>query len=99
MMEVDEEVGGVKAVSVHVSGTVQGVYYRASAQLEGQRLGVAGWVRNLSDGSVALRVQGDPAAVDAMLTWCREGPPAARVSRLEVSDAEPDEAMRRFEVR
>jgi acylphosphatase len=56
-------------------------------------------VRNRSDGSVALRLQGDPAAVDAMLAWCREGPPAARVSRVEVADAEPDDTMSGFGVR
>jgi acylphosphatase len=67
--------------------------------MEGERLGLRGWVRNRSDGSVALRLQGDPAAVDAMLAWCREGPPAARVSRVEVADAEPDDTMSGFGVR
>jgi protein-L-isoaspartate(D-aspartate) O-methyltransferase len=89
----------MKTVGVSVHGRVQGVYYRASAQMEGERLGLRGWVRNRSDGSVALRLQGDPAAVDAMLAWCREGPPAARVSRVEVSDATPDDGLTGFEVR
>jgi protein-L-isoaspartate(D-aspartate) O-methyltransferase len=89
----------MKAVAVRVSGTVQGVYYRASARHEGERLGLRGWVRNESDGSVALHVQGDPAVVDALLGWCRVGPPAARVSRVEVGDAEPDESLLGFEVR
>lgn len=89
----------MKAVAVRVSGTVQGVYYRASACREGERLGLRGWVRNVSDGVVALHLQGDPAVVDAMLGWCRVGPPAARVSRVEVGDAEPDESLSGFEVR
>ena len=89
----------MKAVAVHVSGTVQGVYYRASARREGERLGLRGWVTNASDGSVALHLQGEPAVVDAMLDWCRVGPPAARVSRVEVVDAEPDKALSGFEVR
>ena len=95
----EEEVAVMKAVAVRVSGTVQGVYYRASACREGERLGLRGWVRNVSDGSVALHLQGDPAVVDAMLGWCRVGPPAARVSRVEVGDAEPDESLSGFEVR
>jgi len=93
------EEGAMKTVSVSVHGRVQGVYYRASARMEGERLGLHGWVRNRSDGSVALRLQGDPAAVDAMLAWCREGPPAARVNRVEVADAASDETLTGFEVR
>ena len=89
----------MKTVAVRVSGMVQGVYFRASAQHEGERLGLRGWVRNVSDGSVALHLQGDPAVVDAMLGWCRVGPPGARVSRVEVGDAEPDESLSGFEVR
>ena len=56
-------------------------------------------MHNEADGSVSLRLQGDPAAVDAMLDWCRSGPPAARVSRVEVTDVEPDGSLDRFEVR
>jgi len=89
----------MKSVEVKVSGTVQGVYYRASARREGALRGLRGWVRNLSDGSVELRLQGRAEAVDAMLEWCREGPPAARVSRLTVRDAPADETLDRFEVR
>jgi len=84
---------------VRVTGVVQGVYYRAGAQREGMRLGLDGWVRNMSDGSVAQRLQGDPAVVAAMLDWCRVGPPAAQVSRVEVSDASPEETLTGFEVR
>lgn len=90
---------GMKSVHVRVSGVVQGVYYRSSARREGALRGLRGWVRNESDGSVALHLQGDPAAVDAMLDWCRVGPPAARVSRLTVSDASADETLHDFEVR
>lgn len=89
----------MKAVDVNVHGTVQGVYYRAAARAEGARLGLRGWVRNVSDGTVALHLQGDPGAVDVMLGWCRAGPPAARVAWVDVSDAAPDATMSDFEVR
>ncbi len=93
------EEAGMKSVDVTVSGVVQGVYYRASARREGALRGLRGWVRNQSDGSVALHLQGDADAVDAMLDWCRVGPPAARVSRLTVADAPADETLHDFEVR
>jgi protein-L-isoaspartate(D-aspartate) O-methyltransferase len=95
----EEEVSVTKSVAVRVSGRVQGVYYRASARHEGERLGLRGWVRNTDDGGVALHLQGDPAVVDAMLGWCRLGPPAARVSRVEVGTAVLDESLSGFEVR
>ncbi len=92
------EEAGMKAVDARVYGRVHGVYFRATARAEGERLGLRGWVRNVDDGTVALRLQGDPAAVDAMLDWCSVGPPAARVGRVEVSDAVPDSALTSFEV-
>lgn len=89
----------MKAVQALVHGRVQGVYYRATARVEAERLGLRGWVKNMRDGSVGLHLQGDPAAVDAMLDWCSVGPLAARVSRVEVSDAAPDDSLGGFEVR
>ena len=95
----DEGAPAVKTVSVRVSGMVQGVYYRASAAREGERFGLDGWVRNQPDGSVALLLQGAIDTVDAMLAWCRVGPPAARVDRVQVADAQTDDSLRGFEVR
>ena len=95
----DEEGPQMKSVSVRVSGRVQGVYYRASAAREGERLRLSGWVRNERDGSVSLRAQGPEEAVDALLAWCRVGPPAAHVDRVEVEDVPADETLQGFEVR
>jgi acylphosphatase len=77
-----------QAVDVNVTGMVQGVFFRAEAQQEAHRLGVAGWVRNQPDGSVAAHFEGEPGAVDAMVAWCREGPRRARVEGVDVQDAE-----------
>ena len=82
-----------QAVDVTVTGLVQGVFFRAEAQQEASRLGVAGWVRNEPDGSVAARFEGEPDAVDAMVAWCREGPRRARVERVDVRSAEPSGAQ------
>ncbi|MCO5107070.1 MAG: acylphosphatase [Burkholderiaceae bacterium] len=69
-----------------IHGLVQGVGFRAALAREARRRGLAGWVRNRSDGTVEAVVAGDPAAVDEMTRWAARGPPAARVTRV---DAEP----------
>ena len=78
----------MKAVTVKVTGRVQGVSFRWYAVQEAERLGVAGWVRNEPDGSVAAHVEGDDAAVDAMMAWCRRGPSYASVRDVAVTDAQ-----------
>ena len=88
----------VKRVRVLVKGRVQGVWYRGSMQKQADRLGVAGWVRNLPDGNVEGVIEGAPAAVDELVAWCADGPPAARVHDVQVSD-EPPEGLQGFEVR
>lgn len=69
-----------------ITGKVQGVWYRDSMRIEAERLGVAGWVRNRRDGAVEAMVQGDAAAVAAIIDWARRGPPAAQVAGVEVSE-------------
>ncbi|HEY2191224.1 MAG TPA: acylphosphatase [Actinomycetospora sp.] len=81
-----------------VHGTVQGVFYRASAEQEAQRLGVAGWVRNLPDGSVELLVEGEDAAVEQMIDWAGRGPSRAEVTGVDVEDR-PEEGLTGFEQR
>jgi acylphosphatase len=72
------------AVDVTVTGRVQGVSFRYYAEREAARLGVTGWVRNEPDGSVAGHFEGTADAVDALVEWCRQGPPMARVERVDV---------------
>ena len=81
-----------------VDGYVQGVFFRDSCQREAARVGVAGWVRNRNDGAVEAVFEGAPDAVDAMVRWCRAGPPRARVDRVRVIDEEP-EGLTRFTVK
>lgn len=69
-----------------IEGRVQGVWYRESMRLEAERLGVAGWVRNRRDGSVEAMLQGSETAVEALIRWAWQGPPAARVDALQVSE-------------
>lgn len=66
-----------------ITGRVQGVFFRASAREEVQRLGVSGYARNLADGSVEVVACGEAEAVDSLCRWLRQGPPQARVDRCE----------------
>jgi acylphosphatase len=75
---------------VVVHGQVQGVFYRDSCRKEARRLGVAGFVRNLEDGTVEAVFEGDPYAVGAMLEWAQTGPVRAQVGRVEVTEEEPE---------
>jgi len=68
---------------------VQGVGFRAEAARAARARGVAGWIRNRSDGAVEAVLEGELAAVDSMLRWLSEGPPGAVVSALEVREEEP----------
>ncbi|PHK94710.1 acylphosphatase [Pseudoroseomonas rhizosphaerae] len=77
------------AKRVRISGRVQGVGYREWMVREATRLGVLGWVRNRSDGSVEALVAGDAAAVASLLAACRAGPPLARVEQITEEFADP----------
>lgn len=68
---------------------MQGVGYRDWARRRGEKLGLSGWVRNRTDGTVEALLHGANASVDAMLAACRKGPPLARVDDIAVTSAEP----------
>ncbi|BDG04352.1 acylphosphatase [Anaeromyxobacter oryzae] len=68
-----------------VSGLVQGVAFRAATVDEARRLRLHGWVKNLADGRVEAEAEGERAAVEALVAWCRRGPPAAQVDDVTVT--------------
>jgi acylphosphatase len=74
---------------VIVSGRVQGVFYRDTCRNVAQGLGVRGWVRNRSDGTVEIVAEGPRERVDQFLDWCRHGPPRAVVTGLRIADEVP----------
>jgi acylphosphatase len=75
---------------VHVSGNVQGVYFRATTRDEARERGVGGWVRNLDDGRVEAVFEGPEEDVEAMVEFCHEGSEAARVEAVDVTHEEPE---------
>lgn len=74
---------------IRVHGRVQGVSFRMTARDQARRLGINGIARNEADGTVAIEAEGKPAALDAFVAWCEQGPPAATVERVEVTSGEP----------
>ena len=89
----------MKRVHLLISGRVQGDWYRASTQQQAQQLGLGGWVRNLHDGRVEAVAEGLRVALDSLVGWAHDGPPAARVDQVTVSWSEPSGAFEGFEVR
>jgi DNA ligase D-like protein (predicted 3'-phosphoesterase) len=92
---VSEVKKGVRAV---VRGKVQGVFFRDSYVSGAHELGVLGWVRNADDGTVQVHAEGPEAAVDQLVDFLEEGPPAARVETVEVEPAKV-EGHEQFAVR
>ena len=86
----------IKTLRLTIHGRVQGVFFRDSMRREAQRLGVAGWVRNRSDGAVEATVHGESADVDAIVRWAHQGPEFAQVERVEIEPA--DGSYTNFEV-
>jgi acylphosphatase len=79
-------------------GRVQGVFFRDTTRREARSAGVAGWIRNRSDGAVEAVFEGDEPAVDRVVQFVRRGPGRAEVEDLEVIEEEP-EGLDGFEVR
>jgi acylphosphatase len=92
---MSEELVGRRAV---VRGRVQGVFFRDSVRERARVHGVAGWIRNRSDGAVEAVLEGRPDAVERVVRFLHTGPPRARVESVDVSD-EPPEGLSGFEVR
>lgn len=72
-----------------VSGRVQGVFFRDECRRRAASEGVSGWIANRADGRVEAWFEGAPAAVDAMVAWCRQGPRRASVENIEVAPETP----------
>lgn len=88
----------MKHLSITVRGTVQGVYFRATAKAVADQLGVKGYALNMPDGSVAIEAEGDAFALESFLEFCAEGPDRAEVEEV-TSEEQPMVGYTNFEVR
>jgi acylphosphatase len=71
-----------------VKGKVQGVFYRQNTLEKAKQLGLKGFVRNEPDGDVYIEAEGSVELLDALVSWCREGPPRAQVEQVDVREGE-----------
>lgn len=89
----------MKELSFTVHGKVQGVWFRAWTRDMARELGVTGWVRNTSDGNVEGAAQGDAAQLDEFLIRLHDGPPLARVTKVDTRQTDAETPFIKFEVR
>lgn len=87
-----------REIRVRIHGDVQGVGFRLWARGEATSLGLAGWVRNESDGAVTARIAGLDKAVSTMIERLWKGPPGASVSRVDVEELAPGNALVGFRI-
>ena len=87
----------LRRVRLRVRGRVQGVFFRDSIRRAAAEAGVAGYARNMPDGSVDVAFEGGPEAVERLVALARTGPPDAEVREVEVAE-EPPEGVRGFSI-
>ncbi|MCC6640451.1 MAG: acylphosphatase [Deltaproteobacteria bacterium] len=83
---------------LHVRGRVQGVWFRGWTCEQARALGLAGFAKNLHDGSVEVVAQGTRGATQALVEACRKGPPSARVDAVTFAEEAPDDALAGFRI-
>ncbi len=86
------------AVEVTITGRVQGVCFRHETQLEAQKKGLSGHVRNMPDGSVQALFQGNQEDVQDMLAWCRKGATFSEVKDVSARTVSADPVLTHFEI-
>jgi acylphosphatase len=88
----------MKRVRVTVSGDVHGVGFRSITKHRAGKIGVRGWVRNNSDGTVEAVFEGDDEKVSDMVEWCKKGPPTSYVETVEVVEEKYSGEFKSFEI-
>ena len=85
-------------VRLIIEGKVHGVFFRDSARRKALELGLNGWIRNNSDGSVETVIEGEEHKVRKMIAWCHEGPPAANVTKVTITEEDHMEVFSSFSI-
>lgn len=73
-----------QCIKVSVAGKVQGVFFRRNTQKQAQQLGLSGYAKNLSDGSVEVLACGEADRLEKLETFLRQGPPGSKVEQVKV---------------
>ena len=88
----------IRKASIHVTGFVQGVYYRYATKEKADELGITGTVKNMPDGSVLISCEGEEEDIRVLIEWCKHGPRGARVDNVDVRWEEPRDGFFDFSV-
>ncbi|MDI6801564.1 MAG: acylphosphatase [Thermodesulfovibrionales bacterium] len=84
---------------IYIAGRVQGVWYRAFTQEAADSLGLKGWVRNMPDGRVEAVFEGERGLIEEAIGKCYQGPPASRVTNIDIIWEESLEGLSDFIIR
>ncbi len=87
------------AVSVRITGRVQGVFFRAETQKSAKSLQIEGYVKNMPDGSVQAYFQGSLYQLEKMLAWCRDGAPLSKVEGVNAQPVAIQPEIKGFHIR
>jgi len=85
-------------IFIRVKGLVQGVFFRAHTKRLADKLGLTGRVKNEDDGSVVIVAEGPEEKLRELLSWCKKGPPGAKVEEVESKWAEATGEWKEFEI-
>jgi len=88
-----------RAITARVIGRVQGVYFRAATQIEANKLGINGWVKNTVEGDVCLEAEGNKVNLEQFILWLHKGPKFAKVEQVIVENSEASDSFQSFEIR
>jgi len=86
-------------IKIRVEGKVQGVYYRASTKDKARSLGLNGYVKNETDGSVTILASGEKAQIDDLLSWCKTGVDLARVDNIQYQQTADEIKCSSFDIK
>lgn len=89
----------MKRLHLKIYGRVQGVYFRSSAQSKARELGLSGWAKNIPDGTLETVVEGEEEMLEEYIRWCKKGPAAARVDKVEEKWDEPTGEFKGFSIK
>lgn len=89
----------MKQAVIKIYGRVQGVFFRDAARRRAKKLGLVGFVRNESDGGVAILAEGEDENLKQLVDWCYNGSMLARVDKVEVKWEEAKGEFKKFEIK
>jgi len=87
-----------KGIHARVYGRVQGVGFRYSTYMQAKKIGLAGYVRNMSDGSVEVVAEGDENTINKFISWLKKGPIGSRVDNVELKSIAAIATYRNFTI-